>query len=294
MSMTRSRWAAIGAAVAVTLGAGGIGLVNATNPSGATTYVPISPCRLDDTRGPSGDAGLGGRETPLGPNETFTLDTTGGQCTGIPAGATGITMNVTSVSPTAPTFLTIWPAGETWPLASSLNPFPGEPPTPNGVEVELNANNEFSVFNLAGSVDVIFDITGFYIDHDHDDRYAPAAAYGVVNADGTVAPGTVGVAASGVTHPSPGVYVITLAGGPFADDQFAVTATPACPGFTATAAEGAGGTLQVTITDATIATPAPADCAFSFSVNSLEQPAPTSTTTTSTSTTSSTTTTTVI
>ena len=42
----RARWAAIGAAVAVSLGAGGLGIVQATEPDGATAYVPIEPCRL--------------------------------------------------------------------------------------------------------------------------------------------------------------------------------------------------------------------------------------------------------
>jgi hypothetical protein len=177
MTLTRSRWAAIGAAVAVTLGAGGIGLVSATNPDNAVTFVPISPCRLADTRPASGDSGLGGRDTPLGAGETFTLNARTdnvGQCgTLIPDEATAISMNATSVNPTAPTFVTIWPAGVTRPLASSLNALPGEPPTPNAVTTQLSATGEFSVYNLAGTVDVVFDINGYYVDHDHDDRYVP-------------------------------------------------------------------------------------------------------------------------
>ena len=46
--MIRSRWAAIGAAVAVTLGAGGLISVNAADDT--SSLVPITPERILDTR----------------------------------------------------------------------------------------------------------------------------------------------------------------------------------------------------------------------------------------------------
>ena len=68
----RVRWAAIGAAVAVSLGAGGIGIVNATISSGSkAVYVPIEPCRLADTR--TGADNVGSRSTPLGARGTHTF-----------------------------------------------------------------------------------------------------------------------------------------------------------------------------------------------------------------------------
>ena len=67
----RSKWAAVGAAVAVTLGAGGIGITHATTSSGEMPiYLPIEPCRLADTRP---DFQVGDRGTPLGAAETYTL-----------------------------------------------------------------------------------------------------------------------------------------------------------------------------------------------------------------------------
>jgi hypothetical protein len=290
MTMTRSRWAAIGAAVAVTLGAGGIGLVNATNPAGAVTFVPITPCRLADTRPNPADAGLGGRDTPLGAGETFTLDANGnlGQCTAIPQTATGVSMNATSVNPTAPTFITIWPADATRPLASSLNALPGEPPTPNGVTTELSPTGEFSVYNLAGTVDVVIDINGYYIDHEHDDRYytedqidASMPAFGFID-DGVATESTVGVESIDVTVP--GVYGLTLANDlEFDPAVHTVTVTPACAGFVGTADVGADGVLVITITDP--ATGNPAACDFSFTVTAA---IPELTTTTSTTTTTTT------
>jgi hypothetical protein len=172
MGLSRSRWAAIGAAVAVSLGAGGIGLVQATVSSGEkAVYVPITPCRLVDTR--AGETNLGPRATPLGAGETqvFAVRGTNGQCT-IPAGATAIVANVTAVSPTAPSFMTLWPSDQAKPNASSLNYFSDvQPVFPNGVTVRLSADGNVSAFNAAGSVDLLIDVAGYYEDHNHDDRY---------------------------------------------------------------------------------------------------------------------------
>ena len=55
--IARSRWAAIGAAVAVSLGTGGLLTASATVSEGERAiFVPITPCRLLDTR--PGAAGL--------------------------------------------------------------------------------------------------------------------------------------------------------------------------------------------------------------------------------------------
>jgi len=170
MSKIRSRWAAIGAAVAITLGGGGIGLVSATQPEGASTWVSITPCRVIDTR-PAFN--VGPKASPLGPGETHSVSAHGdnGDCTGIPADAVALSMNVTAVDATAPTFLTIWATGESQPTTSSLNPAPGQPPTPNAVTTNLSGSGEFDIFNLDGNVHVLADINGYYVDHHHDDRY---------------------------------------------------------------------------------------------------------------------------
>lgn len=165
----RSRWAAIGAAVAVCLGAGGIGITQAATSSGERAiYKPIEPCRLIDTRP---DTTVGARSTPLTAGD-ITLSGWGsvGNCT-LPSGTTGLSLNVTAISPTLPTFLTLYPTGTTRTDASHLNPVPGDFATPNAVNVDLNATGQFNVFNLQGAVDVIIDVVGLYDDHDHDDRY---------------------------------------------------------------------------------------------------------------------------
>ena len=172
-SLLRTRWAAIGAVVAITLGAGGINIARATIGSGErTSFVAITPCRLADTR--PAPENVGPRNTPIGSDGTFTLTAHGanGLCaTPIPTGATALSLNVTAVGPTAATYLTIFPAGATLPTTSNLNPTPGQPPVPNAVTVDVNASGQFSIFNKFGSVNVIVDIVGYYEDHNHNDLY---------------------------------------------------------------------------------------------------------------------------
>jgi hypothetical protein len=168
---SRSRWAAVGAVLAISLGAGGIGITHATTSSGEKPiFIPIEPCRLADLR--PAPFQVGPRPAPLGPNETYNLSGWGavGECT-LPTGTTGLALNVTAVGATQDTFLTFFPAGATRPNASNLNPSPGQPPTPNAVNIDLNGAGQFSVYNLQGSVHVIIDVVGVYDDHNHDDRY---------------------------------------------------------------------------------------------------------------------------
>ncbi len=174
----RTRWAAIGAAVAVTIGAAGIGgynLVNAEISSGdRPVFVPINPCRLTDTR--TAPNTVGSRTTPLGVNETIAVTAHGenGKCTGaskIPTDAIALALNVTALGATSQTFLTFWGTGDN-PGTANLNPAPGQPPTPNAVNTPLSTTGTFNVYNERGTVNVVIDVNGYYANHNHDDRYA--------------------------------------------------------------------------------------------------------------------------
>jgi hypothetical protein len=168
----RTRWAAIGAAIAVTLGAGGcFGLARATLGSGErAVFVAIEPCRLVDTR-PAPDT-IGPRNTPIGAGDTHNVQARGarGNCN-LPATATGVVLNVTAVGATAQTNLRFFPTGGTPPTVSNLNPAPGAPPAPNAVTTRLANDGRFSIFNFRGNVNIIVDVAGYYTDHHHDDRY---------------------------------------------------------------------------------------------------------------------------
>ena len=171
-SFARSRWAALGAAVAVSLGAGGIGIGHATTSSGdRPVYIPLdAPCRLADTR-PAPNT-VGPRTAALGPDEIYTLKAWGtvGNCT-LPTGTSALALNVTAVGATRQTNLRFFPAGAPVPTTANLNPTPGAPPTPNAVNVGLDTTGSFSVFNKFGNVAVVVDVVGVYDDHHHDDRY---------------------------------------------------------------------------------------------------------------------------
>ncbi|WP_133870537.1 hypothetical protein [Ilumatobacter fluminis] len=173
----RARWAAIGAAVAIALGAGSVGIAQATIGSGErAVFVPVEACRLVDTRPAQG---VPGRNSRLGDNESFTLDVGGavGNC-GAFSNATGLSLNVTPVGPSDPTYLSFVPGvldpptnGSRYDDSSNLNPSPDQPPTPNAVEVDIDDDQRFSVYNAYGSLDVVIDVVGYYEDHHHDDRY---------------------------------------------------------------------------------------------------------------------------
>ncbi|MEP7114685.1 MAG: hypothetical protein ABI862_15570 [Ilumatobacteraceae bacterium] len=69
-TLTRSRWAGIGAAVAVSLGAGGIGFIAHAANSATSSFVSITPCRLFDTRPAPANVGAGTwTSTKTGPGQ---------------------------------------------------------------------------------------------------------------------------------------------------------------------------------------------------------------------------------
>lgn len=247
--MARVRWAAFGATVALLLGVGGAHFVDATNPSSANAFVPIAPCRLVDTRSASN---VGHKNTPLFTEQTMTVPTrptadnpTAGNCTGsIPNSARGVALNVTAIGATEATFLTLWPANESRPDSSSLNPVPGSPPTPNSVIVGLSDGGQFKVYNLAGRVDVVIDATGYFVDHSHDDRYYRATqidemmrltpiAGGFVAANGTL--GRHVRVVSSTWNATDLQYEIELEGINYSNIEYATMVSPYCGGADANA-----------------------------------------------------------
>ncbi|WP_166664356.1 hypothetical protein [Actinophytocola oryzae] len=113
----------------------------------ASTFTPLSPVRVLDTR----DTG------PVGAQGLLTLDL----AERVPATATAVTLNVTGVTPTAPTYVTVFPAGVAVPTASNLNLAAGDTRA-NQVTVALGTERKVGLYNNDGAVHLVADLAGYY------------------------------------------------------------------------------------------------------------------------------------
>jgi len=110
-----------------------------------------APQRIVDSRSNTGT-------TPLGANQTHTITAP----SSVTTTATGsLVANVTGVSPTANTFLTLWPnvAGTSRPTVSNLNPAKGTNAA-NMAMIDVGDLYDFNVYNYVGTVNLIIDVTG--------------------------------------------------------------------------------------------------------------------------------------
>lgn len=132
-------------------------------PTGSSTFEPVGPERLMDTRVGTGIDTVDGRvlgDGAFGGGERRRLQIAGRGA--VPAsGAGAVALNVTAVGPTAASFVTVWPAGRPRPDASNLNLAPGRT-LPNVVLVPLPASGAIDIFNLAGSTDIVVDVLGWF------------------------------------------------------------------------------------------------------------------------------------
>ena len=123
----------------------------------ALQFVPITPCRVVDTReaaGPFGGltiAGQTSRDFAL-PNST--------DCT-IPASAAAYSLNAAVVPPGPLGYVTVWPTGDTQPTVSTLNSLDGRIKS-NAAIVPAGVNGAISVF-ASDTTDVVLDINGYFI-----------------------------------------------------------------------------------------------------------------------------------
>ena len=176
----RTRWAAIGAACAVTLGGGTFGIVQASVSSGdRAIYVPITPVRVLDTRSDVGVATVQDA-TPALLTVTGTIATTDGQQNVVPTGASSVVINVTAINPTSDGFVSLRPGNATGaPSVSTLNVTVGGT-FPNGATITLPTSGgsagQIQIWYEAyaatgGTTDLLIDVVGYYANHNHDDRY---------------------------------------------------------------------------------------------------------------------------
>lgn len=173
--LMRSRWAAVGAAIAVSLGAGAAVHLAGAASSPPSSFVSITPVRVLDTRDPVNVGLAGPFASPISQDldVTGTIATTSGRQVVVPDGATGIVANVTAVRPAADGFISIRPADAAGaPGTSNLN-FTAGSTTPNAVTVALATSGvdagtieiTFDAYGQLGpATDVLVDIVGYYLD----------------------------------------------------------------------------------------------------------------------------------
>ncbi|HEX3153857.1 MAG TPA: hypothetical protein VHV32_04490 [Candidatus Angelobacter sp.] len=128
---------------------------NSQTPSGLT-FVPVTPCRVADTRnapGPFGGPFLAGQST-----RGFTIPSS--SCN-IPATAQAYSVNATVV-PRAPLgFLTVFPCGQPLPLASTLNAIDGRVKAAAAI-VPAGTNGDLCFF-ATNDTELVLDINGYFV-----------------------------------------------------------------------------------------------------------------------------------
>jgi len=130
-------------------GCGTVFELSGINPS-STEFVPVTPCRLADTR----------QGSPIqdGTWDVFVVPQLGG-CN-IPTNAAAYSLNVTVVPHGPLGYLTIWPAERTLPNVSTMNSPDGRIKA-NATIVPAGAGGAVSVY-VTDTTDVILDIDGYF------------------------------------------------------------------------------------------------------------------------------------
>jgi len=125
--------------------------------SSALRFVPVTPCRVADTRD-------GGRPFPfgtprMGQNTTrdFAIPQSG--C-GIPTNARAYSLNITAVPPGPLAYITAYPTGSAQPLVSTLNSFDGRV-VANAAIVPSGVNGAITLY-VSNDTDVVMDINGYF------------------------------------------------------------------------------------------------------------------------------------
>ncbi len=133
------------------------GYVSALPTAGQGLYDGLTPARICDTRSSSLPVNQCTGKT-MKPNSTMTVQVAG--LGGVPANAKAVAVNVTVTDTTAASYLTVFPGGAR-PTASNLNWASGRT-VPNLVVVELNSSGGLTLYNHAGTTDVVLDVLGYY------------------------------------------------------------------------------------------------------------------------------------
>ncbi len=118
-------------------------------------FIPVTPCRVADTRNPNG--AFGGPALGAGAVRNFSIPSS---ACGIPSSAAAYSLNVTAVPSGALGYITVWPAGQAQPLVSTLNS-DGRIKA-NAAIVPAGANGAVSIY-ASDATHVVLDIDGYFV-----------------------------------------------------------------------------------------------------------------------------------
>ncbi|MEQ1703633.1 MAG: collagen-like protein [Ilumatobacteraceae bacterium] len=123
-----------------------------SDPAEAHTFHSVATVRVLDTRNAIGVD----PSAPLAAGATLDLEVPD-----LPDDAAAVVINVTVVHGTAVSYLTLFPKGATRPTTSTIN-WLSTAAVGNAATVQLGTDHSISVYNDAGTVDVIIDLIGYY------------------------------------------------------------------------------------------------------------------------------------
>ena len=164
-----------GVLVASVVGVGGLAVVRATSgSSSASSYVPVAPVRVLDTRSDLGLAAVtDGAAGTLKVTGSIPTATSSGVVNAVvvPAGATAVVLNVTAVNPTSGGYVSLRPGDATGaPTVSTLNVTAGGT-FPNGATITVPTTGAHAgqiqvwyeaEYTTVGSTELLIDIAGYY------------------------------------------------------------------------------------------------------------------------------------
>ena len=149
----------------------------------AAGFVPITPCRVVDTR-QTGDR--------LGPGATRSWRVRGAGGCGIPSTARAVEATITAVRPNGAGFFRAWPSNAPQPNATFLN-YTDQGISNSGAITLGSATNDLSVKNYGGAADFVIDVQGYFVEPTPStDVFVPTVPCRIVdtrNAVGSLAPG---------------------------------------------------------------------------------------------------------
>jgi len=123
--------------------------------SNTLQFYPLTPCRVLDTRSPSGT--FGGPQIAGGTSRSFPIPSS--SC-GAPSNAAAYSFNVTVVPQGELGYITAWPTGQAQPLASTLNSLNGAV-LANAAIVPAGSGGATSFF-ATNTTDLVVDINGYF------------------------------------------------------------------------------------------------------------------------------------